>query len=219
MKRTAALAVAVASLGSAASAAPCARPDLLDALPPDGASGVPTNAFLFAHYASTAEYLGEEVILTPEGEAPQSLTAGFDSAEGMLSITPTLEPNQSYTLEWPALRGLNTANKGRAQTVTFTVGDGETIAIVGPSGCGKSTLMNIIAGFDRPDRGEVLVVNKVRSGPNRNGIVISQHGSVFPWLNVQQNVLFGLPEGRTRENLELVEKRLELHVSPEVAPE
>ena len=49
--------------------------------------------------------------------------------------------------------------------VSFTVADGEFVAIVGPSGCGKSTLMNIIAGFERPDAGAV-VIDGVPRGPS-----------------------------------------------------
>src|SRR5689334_7355147 len=76
--------------------------------------------------------------------------------------------------------------------VSFTVADGEFVAIVGPSGCGKSTLMNIIAGFELPDEGAVLVDETPRRGPSPKGIVISQQGSVFPWLTVRQNLMFGL---------------------------
>ena len=76
--------------------------------------------------------------------------------------------------------------------VSLTVGDGEFVAIVGPSGCGKSTLMNIIAGFEPADSGAVHIDGAPRHGPNRNGIAISQNGSVFPWLTVQQNLMFGL---------------------------
>ena len=76
--------------------------------------------------------------------------------------------------------------------LSFNVADGEFVAIVGPSGCGKSTLMNIIAGFERPDSGSVLVDGKEQTAPSPKGIVISQHGSVFPWLTVQQNLMFGL---------------------------
>jgi NitT/TauT family transport system ATP-binding protein len=76
--------------------------------------------------------------------------------------------------------------------VNLAVKDGEFVAIVGPSGCGKSTLMKIIAGFEEPSDGEVRIDGVVRRGPNPKGIVISQHGSVFPWLTVQQNLMFGL---------------------------
>jgi ABC-type nitrate/sulfonate/bicarbonate transport system ATPase subunit len=76
--------------------------------------------------------------------------------------------------------------------VDFNVGDGEFVAIVGPSGCGKTTLMNIVAGFIRPDQGSVVIDGAERTKPNSKGILISQHGSVFPWLTVQENLMFGL---------------------------
>ena len=76
--------------------------------------------------------------------------------------------------------------------VSFSVGDGEFVAIVGPSGCGKSTLMNIVAGFDQPDRGSVSIDGAPLTKPSSRGILISQAGSVFPWLTVQQNLMFGL---------------------------
>jgi ABC-type nitrate/sulfonate/bicarbonate transport system ATPase subunit len=76
--------------------------------------------------------------------------------------------------------------------VSLSVADGEFVAIVGPSGCGKSTLMNIVAGFERPDEGTVAIDGRPEAGPSPRGIVISQHGSVFPWLTVQQNLMFGL---------------------------
>ena len=88
-------------------------------------------------------------------------------------------------------------DKGRLDVIAdldFKVGDGEFVAIVGPSGCGKTTLMNIIAGFLLPDSGSVKVDGTVRNGPSPKGILITQQGSVFPWLTVRQNLLFGLPE-------------------------
>ena len=76
--------------------------------------------------------------------------------------------------------------------ISFEVAEGETVAIVGPSGCGKSTLMSIIAGFERPDSGEIRIDGEPLRKPTSRGILISQQGSIFPWLTVQQNLMFGL---------------------------
>ena len=76
--------------------------------------------------------------------------------------------------------------------INAQIAGGEFIVIVGPSGCGKSTLMNFVAGFDRPDQGTVRIDGVVQTAPSSRGILISQAGSVFPWLTVQQNLMFGL---------------------------
>jgi ABC-type nitrate/sulfonate/bicarbonate transport system ATPase subunit len=78
------------------------------------------------------------------------------------------------------------------RTINFSVANGEFVAMVGPSGCGKTTLLHIIAGFDRPDTGSVSVDGSAANRPSPKGILISQKGSVFPWLTVQQNLMFGL---------------------------
>jgi ABC-type nitrate/sulfonate/bicarbonate transport system ATPase subunit len=83
----------------------------------------------------------------------------------------------------------------------LVVADREFVAVVGPSGCGKTTLLNIVAGFDYPDRGEVRIDGVPVTGPSPKGIVISQQGSVFPWLSVRRNVTLGLnaiPRGERR---------------------
>lgn len=78
------------------------------------------------------------------------------------------------------------------ENVSFTVSDGEFVAIVGPSGCGKSTLMSMMAGFVRPDAGSIVIDGAPRLKPDPKGILISQRGSVFPWLTVRENLMFGL---------------------------
>ncbi len=86
-------------------------------------------------------------------------------------------------------------DKGRLPVIddiTFDVKEGEFVAIVGPSGCGKSTLLNMLAGFLRPDRGSVVIDGRERQRPDSKGILISQQGSVFPWLTVRENLMFGL---------------------------
>ncbi len=88
--------------------------------------------------------------------------------------------------------------KGRSEEiqvlerVTLDVRRGEFVCIVGPSGCGKTTLLNIIAGFQTATRGEVLVEGEPLNGPDRRRIYIFQEGGVFPWLNVRDNIGFGL---------------------------
>ncbi len=89
--------------------------------------------------------------------------------------------------------------------ISFEVADGEILAIVGPSGCGKSTLMNIIAGFDQPDSGVVTIDGAPLKKPSPRGILISQQGSVFPWLTVQQNLMFGLTEDTHSNKQELAD--------------
>lgn len=94
--------------------------------------------------------------------------------------------------------------------VSLEVRDGEFVAIVGPSGCGKSTLLNIIAGFERPDQGSVRIDGRERRKPSRNGIMISQHGSVFPWLTVQENLLFALSATSHPDHAQLARRYIEL---------
>jgi NitT/TauT family transport system ATP-binding protein len=76
--------------------------------------------------------------------------------------------------------------------VTLRIAEGEFVCLVGPSGCGKSTLLNIIAGLERPDRGLVQANGETIVGPGPHRLVMFQEASLFPWLTVLGNVLFGL---------------------------
>jgi NitT/TauT family transport system ATP-binding protein len=76
--------------------------------------------------------------------------------------------------------------------VTLRIAEGEFVCLVGPSGCGKSTLLNIIAGLERPDRGVVHADGQAITGPGPHRLVMFQEASLFPWLTVLGNVLFGL---------------------------
>ena len=68
---------------------------------------------------------------------------------------------------------------------------GELTVIVGPSGCGKSTLVNIMAGFEQPDKGQVLVDGEVIHGPAKDRMVVVQETALIPWQTTFENVIFG----------------------------
>ncbi|MGH9910299.1 MAG: ABC transporter ATP-binding protein [Nitrososphaerales archaeon] len=76
--------------------------------------------------------------------------------------------------------------------INLNINDGEFVCFVGPSGCGKTTLLNIIAGLEKPDNGEVILDGRAvhDTGPDRT--MVFQEGALFPWLKVIENVEFGL---------------------------
>ena len=88
--------------------------------------------------------------------------------------------------------------------VSLTVQEGEFVCLVGPSGCGKSTLLNIIAGLEKPDSGQVLADGKAVTNPGRERMMMFQESALFPWLDVINNVMFGL---KLKPNLNHQERR------------
>jgi len=76
--------------------------------------------------------------------------------------------------------------------ISLQIKPGEFICFVGPSGCGKTTLLNIIAGLEQPSKGKIKQDGQLISGPGISRVVIFQEAALFPWLNVIQNVEFGL---------------------------
>ena len=83
--------------------------------------------------------------------------------------------------------------------IDLRVGEGEFVCLVGPSGCGKTTLLNLVAGLERADEGEVRVDGKPVHGPGPERAVMFQEAALFPWLTVIENVEFGLTMLRVRK--------------------
>ena len=88
--------------------------------------------------------------------------------------------------------------------VSLKINEGEFVCLVGPSGCGKSTLLNLVAGLDKPDSGNISVDDTPVSGPGRDRLVMFQEHALFPWLDVFDNVMFGL---KLKPNLTNPERR------------
>ena len=72
--------------------------------------------------------------------------------------------------------------------IDLSIKKGEIISIVGPSGCGKTTLVKLLAGYIKPNSGEILVNKEIIKGPGRDRIVINQEHDLFEWMTVYENM-------------------------------
>lgn len=98
---------------------------------------------------------------------------------------------------WPAPGGLQVQ---AIDEVSLEVSSGAFVAILGPSGCGKSTLLELCAGLEKVSGGEIRIDGERVTGPNPKAVMVFQEHSLFPWLNVEQNVAFGLKTKGVRQD-------------------
>ncbi len=101
--------------------------------------------------------------------------------------------------------------------ISFSVCEGDLVAILGPSGCGKTTVLRVIAGFERPTQGQVSISGKLVASPNawveaeNRGVgMVFQDYALFPHLTVMQNVAFGLRHSTPHSQHEKVREVLTL---------
>ncbi len=78
------------------------------------------------------------------------------------------------------------------QPFNLIIPRGQFVAFLGPSGCGKTTLMRMAGGLDTPSTGNILLEGAPVGPPDRRRGMVFQSYSSFPWLTVEQNVLFGM---------------------------
>ncbi len=86
----------------------------------------------------------------------------------------------------------------------FDVASGEFLCILGPSGCGKSTLLNICGGFETWDSGSVEIDGRPVRGPDARRMFVFQEYAIFPWMNVWDNIAFGLLDRPHKEQRDIV---------------
>jgi NitT/TauT family transport system ATP-binding protein len=76
--------------------------------------------------------------------------------------------------------------------INLQIAKGEFVCLLGPSGCGKSSLLSMLAGFNQASQGHILMNHNLVNKPDLNRTLVFQEYALFPWLNVIQNVAFGL---------------------------
>jgi ABC-type nitrate/sulfonate/bicarbonate transport system ATPase subunit len=111
--------------------------------------------------------------------AISEVTDGWSvEVSGVSKSYPSADQPEVHTLALDAVSLLATA--------------GEFVSLVGPSGCGKSTLLRLIAGLDKPLKGELRVGGNPIEGPSAERGLVFQDPNLFPWLTVRRNVQAGL---------------------------
>ena len=76
--------------------------------------------------------------------------------------------------------------------IDLDIREGEFISLIGPSGCGKTTLLRLIAGLDKPQAGELTIDGSKITGVGPERGYVFQQGSLFPWLDIEKNISYGL---------------------------
>ncbi len=93
------------------------------------------------------------------------------------------------------------------KNINLNIKEGELMSVLGPSGCGKSTLLNILAGFLAPTEGKMSLSGENIVGPSPKRGMVFQHGALFEWMDVTQNIGFGpkmkgMPKAQINEKVE-----------------
>lgn len=104
---------------------------------------------------------------------------------------------------FPARKGGDAVQALRG--ISLRVEKGEFVCLLGRSGCGKSTLLSLLAGLDMPTEGGMFWKGEAITDPSPTRMLMFQEAALFPWLNVMENVMFGVesrrewPRGERRE--------------------
>lgn len=87
------------------------------------------------------------------------------------------------------------------ENINLDIEEGDFLILLGESGCGKSTLLNLMAGLTSPTSGEIYSDKGPITSPHPSRILLFQHPSLLPWLNVEENIAFGCKLRGDKDNL------------------
>ena len=88
---------------------------------------------------------------------------------------------------------------------SFTIESNKLTVMIGPSGCGKSTLIQLIAGFESPDSGQITMNGEPITEPGKDRLVLFQESALFPWMTTYDNIMYG-PRARGEGSKEAAEQ-------------
>lgn len=126
---------------------------------------------------------------------PESVTKAMDTLKNREVVLEVNNLNKVFTSTKGPITALN--------NVSFKTHRREFLTVIGPSGCGKSTLIRILAGLESKTSGDVLLDGKQVTGPGPDRGMVFQGYTLFPWLTVKRNVMFGLQsQGKSFSNAE-----------------
>jgi NitT/TauT family transport system ATP-binding protein len=137
------------------------------------------------------------------------------STSGVEQATSTTTPAGGIPLK---IEGVSKTFSGRAgmvdalRPVNVEIEAGEFVCLLGPSGCGKSTLLSIIAGLETPTSGNIFANGTKIHGTGTDRVLLFQEAALFPWLDVQQNVEFGLRQAgvKRKKRAEIAARFIEM---------
>ena len=120
----------------------------------------------------------------------------------MLSIVPPISaPKVEIRRLGKVFGGVAAGTPAALQDIDLSIEDNEFVTLVGASGCGKSTLLRILAGLEHHTSGEVICSGRAITGPGAERAMVFQHYSLYPWLNVMENIKFSRTLKVNREDL------------------